>query len=145
MYSGLGSADASFARCGPIESSISVMTFREAGALIPIKDPDEVAFGDVTLERGASRNPLFAAWMRETIEATTGVGQGRVVPDYYKRTVAIYQQNRRKHGNLKKIILLNCLPTGFRAGDWDNSTDGIVIEALTLTYDYYLIKLAEPD
>jgi phage tail-like protein len=142
---GLGDgAEASFARCGPVESTVSVASYREAGSPIPIKDPDELSFADITLERGASRSPLFAAWMAEVSQAITGVGGGRVVPPYYKRTVSIFQKSRKKDGTLKKIILYNAMPITFRAGDWDNDRDEIVIESLTFCYDYYLIRIDKP-
>lgn len=140
---GLGDGtEANFSRCGPVQSTVSVASYREAGSPIPIKDPDELSFADITLERGASRSPLFAAWMAEVSQAITGVGGGRVVPPYYKRTVSIFQKNRKKEGApLKKIILFNAMPIAFQAGDWDNERDEIVIESLTFAYDYYLIRI----
>jgi phage tail-like protein len=136
--------EAGFARAGPIESALTVATYREAGARFAIKDPDEISFGDVTLERGASRNPLFATWMSDAIKAITGIGRGAVIPPFYKGNVTIFQNNRKKEGRAEKTYtLFNAMPIAFRAGDWDNSRDEIVIESLTLTYDYYTLKVEQ--
>jgi hypothetical protein len=38
---------------------------------------------------------------------------------------------------LRRWTLHNAWPVKFKAGDWDNDSDENVIEALTLTFDFF--------
>lgn len=141
---GLGATDAFFSRFGLVESGVGVELYREGGAVLPIKDPGEVSFQSVTLERGASRNVFFHEWMVDVFKASRGVGRGAVVPPFFKRTISLFQNARKKEGPSPKIYtFFKAFPVAFRAGDWDNARDEIVIESLTIEYDYYTLKVAK--
>ena len=125
-----------FRACGPIEADVSIQTYKEAGAVIPIKDPDGVEFSNVTLDRGTSSSTVFYDWLQEVLNSLNGLREGRPIPNYFKRTVMVYQLSRQRQ-RLRRWDLVNAFPVKFRGGTWDNSTDEINIESLTLAYDFF--------
>lgn len=129
---------ARFSKISSLEMKTSVFTYREGGANLPIKDPDMVDFPDITLETGASQRLHFYTWAANIALAVNGSTDGLPIP-VDKRNLTIYQFNRSKEV-VKKIHLYNAFPTQFIAGEWDNAEDKVVIERLTLAYDFFVIQ-----
>lgn len=130
-----------FAKCGPLRCTASYSTFKEAGARLPIKDPESIEFDNLTLERGAARDFHLYDWMRDVWEVSDGLDQGLPVPQVHKSDVIIYQLDRAGRV-LKKFFLTDAFPVEFVASDWDNNADAIVIERLTLAYDHFTTDVA---
>jgi phage tail-like protein len=126
-----------FSRFGPIEIGLTTLAYREGGSLTPIKDPDEVTFRDAELARGTGRDLDFYLWLLETVEAARGNPQGRglPVPSTFKQDFSVYQLDRAGK-TARRWRLYGCWPTGLQAGDWQSDRDEVVIERLTLAYDW---------
>lgn len=135
----IGSDDALFSQVGPLKLNISVNTYREGGSSLPIKDPGDVDFENVTLSRGKSTSKLFYNWANDVVNATIGTTNGLVVlPQQYVKTVTIYQRDRTRK-TINKYYLYDAFPVECVAGDWDNSKDEVVIERVVLTYKYFVL------
>ena len=129
---------ASFSKISSLSTSTSVSKYREAGAILPIKDPDEVEFSNLTLETGASNDLTFYNWNNNIIQNIMGFGTGLPIA-LDKRNATLYCFGRDK-SVIKKIQIYGAFPIEFTAGDWDNDQDKVLIEKLTLAYDYFVIS-----
>ncbi|MFI5300363.1 MAG: phage tail protein [Polyangiales bacterium] len=127
----LGSA--AFAKCSELSAECAVVVYSEGGSLIPNKSPGRLTFADVTLERGASQDHDLFDWFQDVAIAASGLG---MVDPFYKRGLDIVQQDR-DGTTLRRWSLANAWPTKFVAGDWDNGSDEVVIEQVTLAYDFF--------
>jgi phage tail-like protein len=125
-----------FAKCGELSMEIATVSHWEGGRIIPHKSPGRVTFADVTLERGATQDRDLFDWATEVARVAAGVG---LVDDAYKRHVEVVQQDRDGR-RLRGWPLFNAFPVKFVAGEWDNDSDDVVIESLTLTYDYFDLR-----
>jgi len=95
-----------------------------------------LTFSDVDLERGAPKDRDLYDWFLEVANAASGFG----LPDAaYKRSVDIVQLDRDGE-TLRRWTLFNAWPSKFVAGEWDNDSDDVVIESITLTYDYFTLE-----
>ncbi len=132
-----GFAAAAFQKCSELSVEAEVISYREGGSLIPIKDPGLLTFTDVTLERGASQDQDFPIWALEVANAAAGVppGVGFVSPAF-KRNLSIIQRDR-DNSVLLRYDLFDAWPMKYVAGDWDNTTSEVVIETLTLAFDRF--------
>ncbi len=128
---GLGSS--SFAKASELSVEVAKTEHWEGGRLIPYKSPGRLTFADVTLERGATRDLDLYRWLKEVADVAAGVG---LVDDRYKRTADIVQQER-DGSTLRRWTLYRAWPVKFVAGEWDNDSDEVVIESVTLTYDWF--------
>lgn len=132
-----------FSQCSELAVSQPALPYREAGSVISVNDPGQVEYAPVTLTRGASRNRAAYDWLLTTIMA----GPLFNTETYVRREVQIFQRARHldSTGRNKEILqvytLHRAFPTNFVAGQWDNSTDSVVIQSLTLTYDYFTLKV----
>lgn len=131
--------DAFFSAAGPLTASIDVIEYREAGSTIPIKDPGPASFAPLTLSRGLSRSRRMYDWALESILHSSGAGLGVPVQPTYRRNLVLRQHNRQKDA-ARLYHIIGAFPIDFEAGDWDNSRDDVIIEKLTLAYDYFIIK-----
>jgi len=131
---GLGSA--AFASCGELSVEAAVVTHWEGGRLIPYKAPGRLTFSDVDLQRGATKDRDLYDWFLEVANAASGRG---LADAGYKRSVDIVQLDRDGE-TLRRWTLFNAWPSKFVAGEWDNDSDDVVIESVTLTYDYFTLE-----
>ena len=122
-----------FSRCSELSVEAAVVKHYEGGRLIPHKSPGRLEFSDVTLERGATRDLELFTWFQDVVRMRSGIG---LVDPLYKRTADIVQQER-DGSVLRRWRLFGAWPMKFVAGEWDNDSDEVVIESLTLTYDYF--------
>ncbi|MCG8416632.1 MAG: phage tail protein [Proteobacteria bacterium] len=128
-----GFAFAGFQKMSELSVEVAKIEYFEGGKLIPNKSPGRLTFSDVTLERGAAQDVDMYTWMRETADAASGIG---LVEPQFKRNLELVQQER-DDTPLRRWSLVNAWPMKFVAGDWDNEADEVVIESLTLTYDFF--------
>jgi phage tail-like protein len=131
---GVGSA--AFSSCGELSVEAAVVTHWEGGRIIPHKAPGRLTFADVQLERGATRDRDLHDWFLEVANAASGRG---LVDSRYKRTVDVVQLDR-DGSTLRRWTLYNAWPSRFVAGEWDNDSDEVVIESVTLVYDYFTLE-----
>jgi phage tail-like protein len=111
--------------------------YYEGGALIPDKSPGRLTFADVTLERGATRDLELHLWFVQVARAAANAG---LVAPLYKRSLDLVQLDR-DGSTLRRWTLHNAWPVKYVAGEWDADSDEVVIESVTLTYDYFDPKL----
>lgn len=133
-----GGEVARFSKLSSLDLNTTVTTYREGGSTLPIKDPDAVEFPPITLETGASQHLFFYTWAANIALSVNGTTDGLPIA-IDKRNLTVYQFNRKKQV-VKKIHIFHAFPTQFVAGEWDNAEDRVVIERLTLAYDYYTIQ-----
>jgi len=131
---GLGSA--AFASMGELSVEAAVVTHWEGGRLIPYKAPGRLTFSDVDLQRGATKDRDLYDWFLEVANAASGRGLADAA---YKRSVDTVQLDRDGE-TLRRWTLFNAWPSKFVAGEWDNDSDDVVIESVTLTFDYFTLE-----
>jgi phage tail-like protein len=128
---GVGSA--AFAKASELSVEAGKVEHWEGGSLIPNKSPGRLTFSDVTLERGATQDRDLFNWFQDVAITASGLG----LPDAsYKRQMEIVQQDR-DGTTLRRWTLVGAWPVKFVAGEWDNASDEVVIESVTLTYDHF--------
>jgi phage tail-like protein len=126
-------ASADFNKCSELSMEIAKVEHSEGGSLIPRTQPGRVSFTDITLERGATSDLDMYNWTKDVVNVAANSG---LVDDEYKRNADINQKDR--DGNTRaKWRVTNGWPTKFVAGDWDNDADEVVIESITVTYDFF--------
>jgi len=134
-------ASASFAKCSELSVAAAKIEYWEGGSDIPQKTAGRLTYKDVTLERGTSSSLDFANWFkmvsdaRQGIASSTGFGRGEVLP-IFKANATILQLDR-DNTTMREWSLEGAFPLEYVAGEWDNETDAVVIEKLTLTYDKF--------
>jgi len=136
-------ANAAFQSCSELSYEFAKIEYWEGGALIPIKVPGRVTYTDVTLSRGVSGNRDFDSWGKVVADVSKNgpsdmVGGKSPNPSpSFKADDAVIQERDIDNALKYEWTLIGAWPQKYVAGDWDNSTDEVVIEQLTLTYDYY--------
>jgi phage tail-like protein len=124
---------AGFQKCSELSVEVANVQYFEGGSLIPNKSPGRLTFADVTLERGATQDRDLFDWFQDVAITASGLG----LPDSdYKRNLDIVQQDRDGR-TLRRWSLSGAWPVKFVAGEWDNESDENVIEAVTLTFDFF--------
>lgn len=131
--------NAAFSKCSELSVETAKIEYWEGGQLIPIKDPGRLTFSDVTLERGASQSVDFLNWAKDVADATIGPGGSGLPAPTFKRNLAVVQRER-DNSELRRWNIFNAFPTKFTAGEWDNTVDEVVIEMMTLTYDFFELE-----
>lgn len=129
-----GFLSAAFSKCSELECDVGVIKHYEGGSLLPTKSFGKPDFKDIALERGATVDLDFYTWFSEIVNAAANAG---VVEAAGKRHFDIVQRDR-DGSILKRWSVFGAFPTKFTAGNWDNSSDNVVIEKMTLAYDYFI-------
>lgn len=137
-----GIESAAFQQCSELSVEAAKIEYHEGGSVIPIKEAGLLNFSDVTLQRGTSGNQDFYNWIRKVWDASMGPGAEStgLADNLYKRDDAAIVQKDRDTSQLRAWALFGAWPTKFVAGEWDNSANEVVIEQLTLTYDYFVLE-----
>jgi phage tail-like protein len=125
-----------FQKMGEISMEAANIEYFEGGALIPIKRPGRITIADVTLERGASNDFDMHNWFLDVADVAAGNGgQGLIAPAFKTDDLAVIQRER-DDSRVREWGLVGAYPNKYVAGDWDNTVDEVVIEQLTLRYDF---------
>ena len=119
-----GIKSAGFQKCSELTAEVAKVEYFEGGSAIPIKSPGRLSFEDITLERGVAT---------QVINGASGFGK---IGYSYKRNLDIVQLDR-DGSTLRRWSVTGAWPTKFKAGEWDNESDEVVIEVATLTYDFF--------
>lgn len=124
---------AGFQECSELSAEFANIQHYEGGRLTPHKVPGRLSFADITLKRGASFDQDLFRWFEEVAIMSSGLG---LVGTQYKRDLDIVQQDR-DGTTLRRWSLSRAWPLKFVAGDWNNNSDEIVVESITLTFDHF--------
>lgn len=128
-----GVGRAGFSKASELSVEVAKVEYWEGGAAIPNKSPGRMTFSDVTLERGATSDRALYDWFAEVVQVASGLG---LTDPAYKRNLDLVQLDR-DGAVVRRWSIYNAWPTKFVAGDWDGSSDDVLIESVTLTYDYF--------
>lgn len=130
-----GIAVAAFTKAGPLEAEVAVIEVNEGGSLIPHKQPGRAKFSNLVLERGATDDRDLYTWFLQVVDAAANKGEKEPTE---KKTLDIVQQER--DGSTRaRYRVFNAFPVKFKAGEWDNDADEVVMESVELAYDYFEI------
>ena len=127
---------AGFQKCSELSIEIANVQYYEGGSLIPNKSPGRLTYPDVTLERGATQDRDLFDWFQQVANTASGLGLND--PEY-KRNLDIVQQDRDVK-TVRRWTLSNAWLVKFVAGEWDNEADEVVIESVTLAYDFFELQ-----
>ena len=137
-----GFQTSAFQKCSELSQEAAKIEYWEGGSIIPWKVPGRVTMSDVTLERGTSRDRDFFNWALQVSNASAGAyptrGLGLNTPFYF-RNLDIVQLDRDAVTALRTWRLHNAWAMKFIAGDWDNTADEVVVEQITLTFDFFTL------
>lgn len=125
-------ARAGFTSCSEIKISTQEIEYYEGGSDIPVKLPGRVQVPNVTLTRGVTRDEDLYTWFREVANVVANAG---AVPPTFKKDIDIVQLGRDTEEE-KRWTLVNAFPSEFVAGEWNNDEDAVVMESVTIRYDY---------
>lgn len=135
-----GGWSAGFQSMTELGHETTVIEYNEGGSLIPWKLPGRVTVPDVTLSRGASTSKKFYEWALQVSNITVGAfptrGNGLVTP-FYLKDLKVIQMDRDAQTQLRVWRLRNAWPNKVIVGDWDAGADEVIIEQLTLAFDFY--------
>lgn len=128
-----GPVYAGFSKASELSVEVANVQYWEGGAVIPNKSPGRLTFSDLTLERGATSDRALYDWLNEVVSISAGIG----LTDYaYKRNLDLVQLDR-DGAVQRRWSIYNAWPTKFVAGEWDATADEVLLESVTLTYDYF--------
>ena len=128
---------AEFQKMSELQMETAKIEYYEGGALIPIKDAGRITYSDCTLERGSTADFDFFSWMRDVADASIGPGGAGLAHPFFKADDVAITQLDRDNTFIREWELVGAFPVTYNAGDWDNTVDEVVIENLTLTYDFF--------
>lgn len=131
---------AAFQKVSGLKTSVEVVEYREGNM------PDRmeklagmVSFDAVTLERGISHDDNFNTWMKsvgDVVTNTTGTapasGQSDVV-NGFRRDVEITLYDKQSIA-VKKYVLKGAWPSEYTIGDFDATSNDVVISTLVLQH-----------
>jgi phage tail-like protein len=135
---------ASFQKVTGMKSSVEVVEYREGNM------PDRMeklagmmTYDSVTLERGISGDDDFRSWMETVCDVLNGAGNTPVASssnslnDFgatsYRKNVII-QLHDKSGAVVKKYTLLNAWPSEYTIGDFDATSNDVVISSLVLQH-----------
>lgn len=130
----------SFQKVSGLKTSIEVVDYREGNNLDRVeKLAGMVTYDTVTLERGLSTDSDFMKWMKKV---TNVVGVAGDVPDgglkdfgagSYRQNITINLHN--KQGEIvKSYKLMGAFPSEYSIGDFDATSNDVVISTLVLQH-----------
>lgn len=137
----LGFTRASFQKVSGLKTSIEVVDYREGNNLDRVeKLAGMVTYDTVTLERGLSTDSDFMEWMKK-VTNVVGVG-GQDIPDgglsdfgadSYRQNITINLHNKQGK-RVKSYKLMGAFPSEYSIGDFDATSNDVVISTLVLQH-----------
>jgi phage tail-like protein len=126
-----GFTRAGFAKISGFEETTEDIEYREGGENeTPHHLPGQTKFGDLTMERGISRDEDFVNWRQQIFDANRADGE-QPPNDEFRKTVVVYL--RDKAGNdVKKWTVQRCWPKSLKHGDLDANGNEVDIETIVL-------------
>ena len=132
-----GLTNAAFQTASGLKYTVAKIEYWEGGALAAFKEPGRVTFDDLVLERGVSYDQGFYEWVLEVVDilAYAPGGGGSISPDF-KRNL-IVKQLERDNSVVLYYTVADAFPIEWSPGDFDNTSDEISMDSLTLTYHHF--------
>ena len=127
-----------FEKCSELKATVALRKHYEGGGSLPHKGPGRFDMDNVTLERGATNNLDMYRWFVQVAQLASGTGQ---VSPHFKRDISVVQLSRSGVALLRWHVY-GVFPVEFVAGEWDNSSDEVVISKLVLAADYFEPQLS---
>jgi phage tail-like protein len=131
---GLGSA--AFESCSELKAEIAEIAYYEGGVIIPVKEPGKMTYGDITIDRAATKDADLNNWFLATSNAALN---GGLKSPLFKRNGSIIQFDRDS-SVLRRWGLFGLWPKTFVGGAWDNKSDEFTMEQIVLSIDYFQLK-----
>lgn len=128
---------AKFQKCSELSKEFAEINYFEGGSLIGIKEPGRLTFADITLERGSSTDYEMHNWALQVADAALGDGGAGLIHPEFKTDDFAIQMLDRDNTVLREWGLIGAWPKKYVAGQWDNTVDEVVMEMLTISFDYY--------
>lgn len=129
------SGRAQFNKCSELKVDIAKIDYYEGGQIVPYKEPGRMTFSDLTIERAVISDPQLYSWLVDTATAASNSG---LVSNLFKRGAFLIQYDRDNE-RMRTWQLYGCWPMSFTAGSWDNGSDELTMEAMTLAIDYFVL------
>jgi phage tail-like protein len=126
-----GFTRAGFSKISGFEENTEDVEYREGGENeTPHHLPGQTKFGDLTLERGVSRDDDFIGWRKLIFDVNRESGE-QPPNDDFRKDIVIYL--RDKEGNdVKKWTVRRAWPKSFKHGDLDANANEVEIETIVL-------------
>lgn len=118
--------------------TVSTKEYPEGGAhFFPRQIPDSISYGEVTLERGVTKDASFASWVADLFDFT----KKKINPENYRREVIISHTDRTG-AVVKRYRLFNAIPVEYKpASDFSaDADDGVSIEKLVIKYEGFSVE-----
>ena len=131
-----------FQKVTGLKSSVEVIEYREGNMPDRMeKFAGMMTYDSVTLERGISNDNDFNTWMKLVCDVTGATAAGGVAPggapDFgagkYRKNITISLHNKQG-AVVKQYELLNAFPSEYTVGDFDATSNDIVISSLVLQH-----------
>lgn len=133
---------ASFQKVTGLKSSVEVIEYREGNMPDRMeKFAGMMTYDSVTLERGISKDEDFNNWMKLVCDVNAATPAGGVAPggapDFgagkYRKDITISLHNKQG-AVVKNYVLKNAFPSEYTIGDFDATSNDIVISSLVLQH-----------
>lgn len=128
---------AAFKSVSELKRTVGKASYREGGALIPIKIPALVDFDDLTLTRGVCFDRDMYDWCENVCSITSYPPGGGGLP-----SEELMRSSRLCHRERNDAPLLNykfsfSWPGDYSAGDFDNDAGEVSMETFVLVYHWF--------
>jgi len=128
---------AGFKSCSELKRTVGKASYREGGALVPIKIPALVDFEDITLTRGVCFDRDMYDWCQQVCSITNYPPGGGGYPDE-----DLMRTSRLVHRDRDEFPLINykfeySWPGDYSAGDFDNDAGEVSMESFVLVFHYW--------
>lgn len=135
---------AAFQKVTGMKSSVEVVEYREGNMPDRMeKFAGMMTYDAVTLERGISHDDDFRKWMEQTCDIINGVNavpvsfssesQSDFGAGSYRKDVTISLYDK-KGTEVKRYTLLKAFPSEYTIGDFDATSNDVVISSLVLQH-----------
>lgn len=138
-----GFTRAGFQKVTGLKSSVEVVEYREGNMPDRMeKFAGMMSYDAITLERGISVDEDFNNWMKKVCDVVNGAGNttvssGAQSPDFgdnsYRQNIVIKLHDKTGKP-VKQYTLLKAFPSEYVVGDFDATSNDVVISTLTLQH-----------
>ena len=132
-----GMTSAAFQTASGLKYNVAKIEYWEGGASAAFKEPGRVTFDDLVLERGVSFDVDFYNWIKEVVDIVNyAPGGGGELSPLFKRNLLV-KQLERDNSTVLYYDVREAFPIEWSPGDFDNTTDEVSMDMLTLTYHHF--------
>lgn len=126
-----GFARAGFSKVSGFGETTEDIEYREGGENeTPHHLPGQTKFGDITLERGASRDEDFPLWRQQIFDVNKAEGF-QPPNDDFRKDVVIYLRDKEGR-DVKQWTIRRAWPKEYKVGDLDANANEVEIESMVL-------------